>query len=362
MEEGIGSWFRHQHSDWQCPNLNTLSAPFDLGQQNTVPTYINPSSNLVSTNGTLPMLGSSGVPHSKASQPYEPRGWFYCLPRFRQAFAPVLNSVPKEKLTASPNENCRDLGASGTGSGCAPKRFLVFDQSGDKTNLIFSSGIGTPVNCLPSWLPKPSNAFNLNKEEAGTKRDASISGPFSLDEFNEQDNEDDVRSEMHEDTEELDALLYSDDENAYSEDDEVTSTGYSPSTMAAYDKLELSKESGEEVASSARPAKRQKFSDGGYDMPSLMDAASSVKTNRCFEYDSDAESSCGNSKNQVYGESGSLSGNQRSRKEKIRETISMLESIMPDGKGKEAIVVIDEAIQYLRSLKDKAKALGLDTL
>lgn len=64
----------------------------------------------------------------------------------------------------------------------------------------------------------------------------------------------------------------------------------------------------------------------------------------------------------MFGESGSLSGNQRSSKEKIRETISILESIIPDGKGKVTIVVIDEAIHYLRSLKDKAKALGLDTL
>lgn len=352
MEEGIGSWLHQPQSDGQSLNLNILNAPFRQGMQNC-PAYANPCSNFDSANGILPLNGSSQVLNAKPTQPHDSRGWFYCLPRFRQGFAPVLNSAP-------PNKNCGDV-ASDTKSGCARKRFLVFDQSGDQTTLIFSSGIGGPVNYVPSWCPKPSNTFTLNKEEPRTKQDENNpSRSFSHDEFGDRDcKDDDARSEMHEDSEELDALLYSDDESDYSEDEEEASTGHSPSITAYDNKRAWIEENGEEFGSSAGLAKRQKISYRCNDVPSLMDTASSVKTGKYFEYKDDAESSCGNSKN-VLEESRSLCRNPLSRKEKIRETISILESIIPDVKGKDPNAVIDEAIQYLRSLKDKAKVLGLD--
>lgn len=366
MEKDLGSWFKHQHINWQLPNLNSTCTPFELGQ-NTVPGYMNPWNNNVSTNGTPPVFAFSGLPYNnKASHSNEPRGWFYCLPRFRQAFDPMLNSVQREKPTGQ-NENC-----------IAPlpqKQFLVFDQSGDQTTLIFSSGIKAPVQNLPSWSPKIRSAFDLDKEDPVTKRETNpLSVPFLNDGYNEMNHRDDLESEMHEDTEELDALLYSDDDGDYFEDDEVTSTGHSPSSLTDYDNQEWSDESGEEVASSAGPTKRQKLLNGGYEVPSLVTAsASSAKVDRCLEYEDDAESSCGESKNPVFGELGSstgknlgfgesvsLNGNKRSRKEKILETVSILQSIISSGKGKDkdAIVVLDEAINYLKSLKVKAEALG----
>lgn len=361
MEEGLGSWFGHQKSNEQSPNSNVLNAQYCFGQQTTVPSHMNPCSNFTSTTGVLPMHGFSGMPHAKASQPNEPRGWFYCLPRFRQAFVPVLNS-------ASPYKSCGDSVPFETqcppkmplDTQSAPKRFLVFDQSGDQTTLIFGSGINGPVNNVPSLRPKPSNAFTLYKEELESKRDASNpSMQFSPKRFVDQDYETDVRSEMHEDTEELDALLYSDDEDDYSEDEEEASTGHSPNTTPFGNKRVWFDESGEEVASSAMPAKKPRVSDEGYNVPSLMDTASSLKSGgRCIEYEDDAESSCGYSNN-LLGESDSVS-HQQSKIDKIRKTISILESIIPDGKGKDSIAVIDDAIQYLRSLKDKAKVLGLD--
>ncbi|KAK0576830.1 hypothetical protein LWI29_023981 [Acer saccharum] len=139
---------------------------------------------------------------------------------------------------------------------------------------------------------------------------------------------------MHEDTEELNALLYSDDDSDYTDDDEVTSTGHSPSTMTAHEKLDWFEGSTEEVASSAGPTKKR---------------------------NDDAESSCANSQYPRCGEMGSLSGNKRMRNEKIRETVNVLRSIIPGGKGKDTMVVIDEAIDYLKSLKLKAKAFGLDS-
>ncbi|KAA8538156.1 hypothetical protein F0562_027764 [Nyssa sinensis] len=351
----FGSWFHHQHSDWQSPNLNSLTAPLDLGQQHSIPAYTK-----VSTNGTFPAFPFCGLTHSKTSQPNEPHGWFYCLPRFRQAFAPVQNFIFKEKITAGPNENGREAVMPNTGSGCAQKRFLVFDQSSDQTTLIFSPGIGTPYQCPTSWTPRLPGAYVLNREESGAKRDALHNyGPVLTHEHNENHG-DDVRSEMREDTEELNALLYSDDDYHSYEDGEETSTGHSPSTMTAYDKQEWFEGSAEEVASSAEPTKRQKLCDG-YDVPSLMDTATSMP-NRCFEYEDDAESSCADGKNQGLGEFDSVSSDERSRKEKMRETLSVLQSIIPGGKDKDAIVVLDEAIHYLRSLKRKAEELGLDTI
>uniref|UniRef100_A0A5B6ZLN1 Putative fructose-bisphosphate aldolase cytoplasmic isozyme n=1 Tax=Davidia involucrata TaxID=16924 RepID=A0A5B6ZLN1_DAVIN len=365
MEKDFASCFRHQHhSNWQSPNLNCMNAPLDPARQNTVPAYMNPSTNMVSTTGTLPASPFSGLPHSKASQPNDTHGWFYCLPSFRQAFTPVQNSTFKEKIPAGPYENRGEAVTPNTGSGCAQKRFLVFDQSGDQTTLIFSSGIGTPVQCLTSWTPRLPGAYVLNREEPGTKRDTiHNSGPNLTDEYNENHGND-VGSEMREDTEELNALLYSDDDdndNVYSEDDEEMSTGHSPSTMTAYEKQEWFEDSGEEVASSAEPTKRRKLSNGGCDVPLLMDTATSMP-NRCFEYEDDAESSCADGKNQGLEEFDSLSSDKGSRKEKIRETVSVLQSIIPGGKGKDAIVVLDEAIHYLKSLKRKAEALGLDSL
>ncbi|KAK9269972.1 hypothetical protein L1049_025545 [Liquidambar formosana] len=367
MGEDCGSWLPQQHFDWQSPNLDSLRATqpsLHSGQQDTISAYMNPCTNMLTPNGTLPVCAFPELPQSWAAHTNEPHGWFYCLPRFRQAFAPASNPIFKEKLPASAYENCRDAIKPNAGSTCAQKRFLVFDQSGDQTTLIFSPGIGAPVHCLTSWGPKPPGAYNLNGEDLGTKRNPiHHSGPILTDEFNENHGTD-VGSEMHEDTEELNALLYSDDDSDYTEDDEVTSTGHSPSTMTAQVKQDwFGGGITEEVASSDGPTKRRKLFDGGFHvLPSLMDTASSVKQKRSSEYEDDAESSCGNGKNPRSGENDSLSGNKRTRKERIRETVSILQSIIPGGEGKDAIMVLDEAIHYLKSLKLKAKALGLDTL
>lgn len=351
MEEGIRSWYGHQQNNGQSSNFNILNAPCCLGQQSTSSFYMNSCNNFVSTKGIMPVHESSGLPQPqvKDSQPYEPRNWLYCLPRFRQAFTPVLNS-------ASPYKNCGDPVASNAQN--TPKRFLVFDQSGDQTTLMFSSGNSGPVNNMPSLRLKPSNAFTPSKEELEIKKaGGNPSRAISYDGLYKQDYEIDVRSEMHEDTEELDALLYSDDEGEYSEDEEEASTGHSPSTLG--NKRVWFHESGEEVSSSARPAKKQRVSGGDHDVPSVIHTASSLKSHRCFEQKEDnAESSCGKSNN-VLEELDSVSADQRYKIEKLRKTISILKSIIPDGKGKDSIAVIDDAIQYLQSLKEST-LLGLN--
>lgn len=349
MGEDCGTWHPKLGINWQSPYLNSLGAPLDLEQS----ACMNPSTNMMSPNGTFRGYPFSEAPNLRVGQANEPNDWFYSLPRFRQAFAPAPNSILQEKLPAFCDESCRETLKPNVESECAQKRFLVVDQSGDQTTLIFSPGVGASVRCLASW--KRNSDGHLCMEDPRTERVLkNISDPVLTDEFNDND-ENGGESEMHEDTEELDALLYSDDEDGNStEDDEVTSTGHSPSTMTSYDKEDWFE---------TKITKKRKLFDGGYDdKPFLDDTASSVKWNRSIELEDDAESSCANAKSSGLREIDFLSRNKKIRKEKIRETVGILQSIIPDGKGKDAIVVLEEAIQYLKYLKLKAKAFGIDAL
>ncbi|CAI9116184.1 OLC1v1017270C1 [Oldenlandia corymbosa var. corymbosa] len=359
MEKDISSWFHVQQLERQLPNLNCLGAPLEVGQGNPLPSYMNPYLNELSINGTPPKFTFSGLPHLKACEPTQPCNWFNSLPHYPQAFTHGVNSLYKEKLSSEPIEKCGRTGLSNPGT---QKKFLVFDQSGDQTTLIYSSGLGAPVQCLTSWNAKPPAANDPVKEDVGTKRFMfPHSAPFGTNGYNEDNQGDETESQMREDTEELNALLYSDDESESSEDDEVTSTGHSPSTMTEHGVQDGYGDS-EEVASSASPIKKRKLLNGDFDVRSPTNVPSSEKPYKYSELEDDAESSCGNFDDQGSEESDSLSGKKRSRKEKIRETVSILRSIIPGGKGKDAMVVFDEAIHYLKSLKVKAKSLGLDAL
>lgn len=360
MEKVFVSSFRHQHSDLQLAHLNFSYPQFDIGQQNSFPTYMTPQSNEVPTNGNSPFFTFSGLPESNTNWPTETCNWLHYSPQLYQGFNPVSTALPKEKFAPRALENLEGNKLPNGGTTSSQKRFLVFDQSGDQTTLIYNSANGTPVQCPASLNPK---APALCKEDPEIKRnEASPFGHFFGDEYYEENNRYDVESEMREDTEELNALLYSDDDYDYSEDDEETSTGHSPSTMTTHDLPKLFDEWGEEVASSAGATKRHKLLDGSYDAPELRDTATSTKAYTCSDLDDDAQSSCGNGREQDSGAPGSPSGKKRLRKDKIRETISILQEIIPGGKGKDSMVLIDEAIHYLRSLKVKAKSLGLDSL
>ncbi|PON63446.1 Myc-type, basic helix-loop-helix (bHLH) domain containing protein [Parasponia andersonii] len=353
MGQDCGTWNPQLHFNWQSPYFNPSGAPEDLGLSG----YMNPGTNMVSMNGTLPEYKLSEAANLQVGQAGEPHRWFYCLPRFSQVVVPAPTSILKEKLPACPHGSCREILKPNVESGCTQKRLCVVDQSGDQTTLIFSSANGASVHCLASWLQNPVGAYNLSGEIDGTERVLkNLSEPVLANEYNEN-NATGVESEMHEDTEELDALLYSDDDDT-TEDDEVTSTGHSPSTMTAHDIQDWFERSTDEVASCAGATKKRKHFDDGYDAkPSLMDTASSAKPNRSLLLEDDAESSCANNRSSESRELDFSSSNKKIRKEKIRETVSILQSIIPDGKGKDAIVVLDEAIQYLKLLKLKAKAL-----
>lgn len=362
MEKDFGSWFHYQPSERESLFHNYLSAPLNVGRQNSA-VYMNPCTNELSINGTFPSFAFSALPQPKASQPNQACNLSYCLPQFRQSFVPGVNSLQKEKLPSDPTEKCGITGSPNAGTGCTQKKFFVFDHCHGQTSLIYGSGLGAPTVCPTPRNPNPSSAYDPVMEDFGIKRDMfSNFAPFTSYEHHEENQRDDIDSEMHEDTEELNALLYSDDENDDSDDDEVTSTGHSPSTITEHGLQEWLGASFEEVASSDGPTKRRKVLSGDYDVPIPVSALSSEKPYKNSAIEDDAVSSCGNFDNQVSEESKSLSGKKRMRKEKIRETVSILQSIIPGGKGKDAVAVIDEAIYYLKSLKVKAKSLGLDAL
>ncbi|KAF8406080.1 hypothetical protein HHK36_008160 [Tetracentron sinense] len=373
MEKDYGSWLHPQQSAWQSPNLNSRRAPVDMGRQDTFPISTNPYSCMVSGNETLPMpgFGVSELPGLKTGQTNEPHGWFYCLPHYRRALAPAPNSVFKEKKIIPSPYGCHGNATPNAVSESVQKRFLVFDQSGNQTNVFYSSVFGTPVQHPTSGTPKPFNIYSLREQELAVKKNwVYQSRAFPSDENHESGEE----SEMHEDTEELNALLYSDDDYKSGEDDEETSTGHSPNTMAGgYVKRKEVDGSAEEVASCTGPTKRRRLLEGEHNTSPLVDTASSVKPNESSEYEDDAESSC--AKGSIQGEEmSSFWGNKQLRKERIHKTVCILRSIIPGGKGKgkgrdkgkdkekDTMWVLDEAIHYLRSLKLKAKPFRGNTL
>ncbi|XP_043713363.1 transcription factor bHLH143-like [Telopea speciosissima] len=362
MGKNFRSWIEQQHSALQSLNLNCTSPMPDLGLNNTFSAYANPQSLVASANSTLPVPGVAfpELSHLKMAQATESHGWFYFLPRHRQATFALPDCIGTDNFSAF-SRGCYGQGLTtpNAESGSVQKRFLVFDQSGNQTSFFISSVIGPTVQVQrPNYkIQNPLDGHGVH-EELATSRDPIYQSGTVVSDGLDENQESDGGSEMREDTEELNALLYSDDEfedtDDGEEDDEVASTGHSPIEMIGHEKQEE-----EEVASSGGLTKRRKLLNGEHEATSsVMDTANSAKPNvLTSEYEDDAQSSC--IKGRTRGrEMGSL---KRLRKERIRETVSILQSIIPGGKGKDTALVLDEAIQYLRSLKVKAKSLGTST-
>ncbi|XP_065847325.1 transcription factor bHLH145-like [Euphorbia lathyris] len=333
MVEDWGSWFPQQQIDMQSSNLNCLGPPLGGGKRCATTSIVNPATDMVSIKAT-----------SSIYQPLEPFQW----PQFPQAYTPALNYGFKGKFPTVPYDNRNEVVSPKMECGCGQKKFLVFDQSGDETSLIFGSGMRTPVGYFTCLGTNTSDTCNVKTGDPGTKDNMSIHLGAIEGEQWAKVNGADLGSEMQEDTDELNALLYSDDESDYGEDDEVTSTGQSPSTMTFYKKQKWLERSIEGVGGSKGSSKKRKLLEGA-----VMDRARSVKD----RYEDDAESRCENRKSWALDE---MVCECKKKKMRIRETVKILQKIIPCGKGKDLVVVIDEAINYLKSLKLKAKALGVN--
>ncbi|KAL8553502.1 hypothetical protein ACS0TY_001989 [Phlomoides rotata] len=177
------------------------------------------------------------------------------------------------------------------------KRFLIFDQSGNDTRLFFSPAFShqdrTPARLDHAFLMKP------RVEEKWDENHLSD-------------------GEMLEDSEEINALLYSD-----SEYDEVSSTRHGDDELW------------DQVGSSDDSPKRQRLLDGKYNKSSLESGGSSSS------YANDVQSSC-----------------DSNNKAKIRKALKILETIIPGLDNNDPLSVIDQAVAYLKSMKTEAEELS----
>ncbi|KAA8545646.1 hypothetical protein F0562_020903 [Nyssa sinensis] len=284
---------------------------------------MNPST--FSSNVTSPGFAVSEFPGLKTGQTKGAHGLFHFSPPPLESLLSIPYPYLKEKQPAS----SYGLGVKATPNaeyGSVQRRFLIFDQSGNQTRLIFAP-VCSPAH-HPIIAPKTSICdYDLHdKKQAGNLEETFPIKPI----IEEKSDENHMleESEMHEDTEEINALLYSE------EDSDGDGDGDGWWMM------------------------KQRLLDGGYKKSPFVDIASSVKLDRTRKCDDDAESSCAKGRTQEK-DGGSILGNKHLRKDKIRETLRILESIIPGVKSKDPLSVIDEAIDYLKSLKLKAKALGV---
>ncbi|XP_061355527.1 transcription factor SAC51-like [Gastrolobium bilobum] len=218
---------------------------------------------------------------------------------------------------------------------------IIFDHSDNKTRLCYAPVF--PLVRSPTVnATKFSQSYDVNGEGQ-------------------------ARSENQEATEEINALLYSDNDNDEDNDDncyEVTSAGRSPlETKRTYMMQEQFEDMKEEVASCDWPNKRLMLMDGGYNRSSLpVDNASLVKLNETCECASDAESK--NSSDWVYSVDktkvdSSMVGDTKMKRDEIRKSLRVLENLIPGTKGKVPLLVIDGTIEYLKFFMSQNGTLGV---
>lgn len=322
-------WVFQRHSARPLLNLNCTSTPLHQGQQNGSP---------FSSSTFSPDVAFPGFRVPSSHGPAETNG----------AHGLIQFLPPHLDVKEGPSALYYGHGVKATQNALSEsrqKRFVIFDQSGNQTRLFFSP-LCSPGQNLIVTPRKSVGACDLGNKGKMVNMEQNFPIKATMQEKSVEDGTIGGRSEMHEDTDEINALLYSDDYDGCDseEEDEVTSTDRSPFVIkGCYKKHEYEEEITAELANPESPMKRQRLIDGGY-------TKSFAKPG--------AESSCAKGRNQGR-DSDSILGNKQSRKDKIRGTLKILESLIPVVKSKDPLVVIDEAISYLKYLKLKAKASGV---
>ncbi|KAJ0971666.1 hypothetical protein J5N97_019625 [Dioscorea zingiberensis] len=185
-----------------------------------------------------------------------------------------------------------------------PKNFIIFDQTDNKGRVMFHPALAQNFN-YPSLDIHPALAHDYGG---------------NLDKNN--DNQGKLSSSLKEDTEEIDALLSSEeeeDEDDEDDEDDVISTGRTPGNWRC----------------------NSRYSS------SSTECSKSRKAN--------PSSSCQNSF------SSSACSSERKR-ERMRKMVKTLRGIIPGGDHLDTPAVLDEAVRYLKSLKMEAKKLGIQNL
>ncbi|KAK7400354.1 hypothetical protein VNO78_11560 [Psophocarpus tetragonolobus] len=339
---------RPHHVAWQSPSSNYFSKlpkPSLLG----FPTYLNSSTSILPTFGTFHGLAAPSIASLKTELTNEVQGFIqYC------------------NADTSLKETCVGGALQNANPSSFQKRLLIFDRSDNKTRLFYGPVLPLVQNPTVS-ATKFTQGYHVNKEEQQANNVAQ--NHLANYSFMEESGDHAVieESENQEDTEEINALLYSDEDSSEDDDDdcdEVTSTDRSPLVMKrTYMIHEQFADTKEEVASSDWPNKKLKLFDGDYNRSSPpVDRYSLVRPNETCDYVSDAESK--NSSGWAYSVDktkvdDSLVCDIKLKKDKIRESLRVLENLIPGAKGKEPMLVIDGTIEYLKILMSQTGALGL---
>ncbi|KAJ8768853.1 hypothetical protein K2173_023848 [Erythroxylum novogranatense] len=343
-------WLCPPDYTWQSINFNRMSSSLEPQQKGYLPTYTKPGTCMPSEDVAMFGFPVPSFPSLFPQQNNQVHAMHGHLPPHFQNLAPAKNFSVKEKLSY-----CPGVEALPSSIPACYRGYVIFDQSGNGTRVMYSP--------FCSIIHKPTIAgaklesgYDQEAEECAAKMDQMNPEKLKDKESNENHSKDE-ESEMHEDTEEINALLYSSSDgcDSYSDDDdEVTSTGHSPVVIGpCHGMQQQEEEMKEEVASSAVPNKRQKLLDGGYKKSSLGDTSSlKSKVPRTF---SDLSYIISRIEEE---EVVSNMGNKESRRDKNRATLKILKTIVPGAEHKDPLLVLDEAIAYLKSLKLKVKNLG----
>ncbi|GAA0171533.1 hypothetical protein LIER_25540 [Lithospermum erythrorhizon] len=124
---------------------------------------MNPFCNEISSNGLFPSAFSE-IPLSMAGQPHETNNWFDSLRHSHHD----LNSVPQKNLPTETFKKVEGHDNLPLGTGCSQKQFIVFDQSGKQTTMLYSCKIGTHA---PFMNPRDQNQHcDWHKEDAAINR------------------------------------------------------------------------------------------------------------------------------------------------------------------------------------------------
>ncbi|CAN4107926.1 unnamed protein product [Withania somnifera] len=344
--------YYQQDPAWTSPKLNYATTLLQPGHHLGIPSLYTPA--ICAANALSNSKGSCFdpcFPNSKAAH----QNGINCLP----SLAPTQNKYPSDTVHFLPH--LIGLKSPQTDASTnSQKRFLICDQSGNQTRLFFSqgrspeNGIITPKELFGAYGLYQYENLNAVVEKISHVKpviEQKLDGSYVNGE----------ESSTHEDTDEINALLYSsdgiegdEDDDDYGEEDEVTSTDRSPCAKQGYcGCVEQEQQSAEftEVASSAGTCKRQRLPDGGYKRSSSIES-------RCPNDDVEARCLGGSLPSSGKDKDSSLS--TRERKVKIRETLRTLESLIPGIQSKDPLLVIDEVIDYLKSLRGEAKALEVE--
>ncbi|PIN00499.1 hypothetical protein CDL12_26998 [Handroanthus impetiginosus] len=341
-----------QFSAWNLPYSDHMSL-LPLEQKNSLPYFSPPKSTVTPNVENLCRLSTD--------KPNAVGGFSKLIPPSWNVPYLTGNRCLKDSHFALPN----GLGVSDKpiDPSCATKkRFLIFDQSGNNTRLFFSPSFSPQNQMIASKTPA-NNANGLFGKVASRIDQQFLVKPLVEEKWDENHLIDE-EGEMLEDTEEIDALLYSDSDDEYDDDDddddgendEVTSTRQiRASIKEGCEKDKLPEELIEEVASCDTSPKRQRLHDGRYKKSSLVSVESPVKRASSCSYNSNVGSKYAGSRNSR----DDIDSSRREKKVKIREALKILESIIPGLKTNDPLSVIEKGIIYLESMKIEAEALGL---